>query len=386
MGTSVLPPACPRNHPATMGMVDIVKGVVFGLCLFASSTIGAAVMLAPSLLIMAVSRSAFHWWSGFVKTKWMHLVGFLLEYVGGVKIIFYGLSPTDHGTLNKPKLVMSNHRTRIDWMLLWMYFARCVPDFWRLHIVLKDELKRLPVFGWGMQYFRFIFLSRKWEKDQEEIKLLCRYYRRYNEYPAVLIFPEATDLHLKAIASSDSFAEKNGLSKFTYVLHPRATGTHFLLNELDDLDCVVDLTMGYKDKVQGVRPSEIGLFKGHFPKEVHVLTERVSLKEIPTDKDEFAKWLDDRFARKDALLREFYENGSAGFKGMQKVEEVSGNYAPVVLLWAVLASLTAAFLSTWTGLVFLVISAVVNGRAAGSLDRFVYREVIREEEKAKKRD
>lgn len=59
----------------------------------------------------------------------------------------------------EPALWLSNHRTRIDWMLLWSVALRA-GALSSLRIVLKAPLRSLPVFGWAMQHFVFIFLVR----------------------------------------------------------------------------------------------------------------------------------------------------------------------------------------------------------------------------------
>ncbi len=51
-----------------------------------------------------------------------------------------------------------------------------------LKIVLKAGLKRVPIFGWGMQHFYFLFLHRNWDADQLYVErlvshlLVCQNY------------------------------------------------------------------------------------------------------------------------------------------------------------------------------------------------------------------
>ena len=56
-------------------------------------------------------------------------------------------------------LWVSNHRTRIDWMLLWTVAWR-TRTLHQLRIVLKAPLRKLPIFGWAIQHFIFVFLVR----------------------------------------------------------------------------------------------------------------------------------------------------------------------------------------------------------------------------------
>ena len=57
-------------------------------------------------------------------------------------------------------LIICNHRTRIDWMFLWCLAVR-LRRADALLIALKRELAAAPAFGWAMQCFLFVFLSRR---------------------------------------------------------------------------------------------------------------------------------------------------------------------------------------------------------------------------------
>ena len=52
----------------------------------------------------------------------------------------------DGKKLEGPCLLIMNHRTRFDWMLLWCYLVR-MGDMKKFKIVLKDSLKSVPVMG-----------------------------------------------------------------------------------------------------------------------------------------------------------------------------------------------------------------------------------------------
>jgi lysocardiolipin and lysophospholipid acyltransferase len=91
----------------------------------------------------------------------------------------------------KPSLIILNHRTRLDWMFIWMLHSR-FQILKQLKIVLKAQLKHLLglgkffivfknnilfLLGWSMQHAAFLFLERDWEKDQERIKNTISYYK-----------------------------------------------------------------------------------------------------------------------------------------------------------------------------------------------------------------
>ncbi len=93
----------------------------------------------------------------------------------------------------KRSLIILNHRTRMDWMYIWMVHSR-FQILGQLKIVLKAQLKHLPglgkvllvlkiniyilfIIGWAMQHAAYLFLERVWEKDQEKIKNMISYYK-----------------------------------------------------------------------------------------------------------------------------------------------------------------------------------------------------------------
>ncbi|KAG5857933.1 hypothetical protein ANANG_G00024650 [Anguilla anguilla] len=124
-----------------------------------------------------------------------------------------------------------NHRTRLDWMFLWCCLLRC--SYLRLEkICLKAALKSVPGFGWAMQVASFIFIHRRWEDDRQHMENMLEYFCDIREPLQLLMFPEGTDLTDNTRARSDEFAQKNGLPKYEYVLHPRTTGFTFIVDTL----------------------------------------------------------------------------------------------------------------------------------------------------------
>ncbi|KAJ2473443.1 hypothetical protein GGI02_000854 [Coemansia sp. RSA 2322] len=249
-------------------------------------------------------------------------------------------------------MVISNHQTYFDWIIIWIlsYQERC--DGY-VKIILKDDLKNVPVFGWGMRMFDFIFLKRKWADDQQTF---TRHMRRIVEHddPAwLLIFPEGTVLCNKRIAISDKYAEKMGHKKPEHTLLPRANGTRFCLSQLRGrIPYVYDLTMGYEGLKKGDIPEdEYGLVsmygKRVYPREVHIHVKRYAVADIPEDEEGFTNWMNQVFVEKDTRMARFYELGRfphnhtedeaipAGEPVLQMTREAKDNNLP------------AEFLSMW---------------------------------------
>lgn len=78
----------------------------------------------------------------------------------------------------------------------------------------------------------YIFMTRCYERDQRILKHLLQYYKDSLANYQLLLFPEGTDQSSKAIELSNSFADKNGLSHYNFVLHPRTTGFNYILNNM----------------------------------------------------------------------------------------------------------------------------------------------------------
>lgn len=126
-----------------------------------------------------------------------------------------------------------------------------------LYIILKESLKYIPIIGTGMQFFSFIFLSRKWATDKPRFQhRLQKLNTRHNgpmsgEHELdpmwLLIFPEGTNLSSNGRESSARWAEKIGQPDLRHGLLPRSTGLFFCLQELKDtVEYVYDCTMAYE--------------------------------------------------------------------------------------------------------------------------------------------
>ena len=61
-----------------------------------------------------------------------------------------------------------------DWWFLFELMRR-LDRHGALKIILKDDQKHVPVLGWGMRGFGFIFLRRDWARDKYAwLSTVCR--------------------------------------------------------------------------------------------------------------------------------------------------------------------------------------------------------------------
>ncbi|EPQ30390.1 uncharacterized protein PFL1_01916 [Pseudozyma flocculosa PF-1] len=276
-----------------------------------------------------------------------------------------------HVDLPRKSVWMSNHQVYTDWLYLWClaYYSDLADS---ILIILKKSLKWVPFVGWGMQFFRFIFLARNWAADQgplaQQLEEVAAH--RIDETEAtkkllLLIFPEGTLVSPNTRPLSKKYADKMGYEDLENLLLPRSTGLFFCLRtlgrEVDDL-WLVDFTTGYPGIppagygqsyytlrsvfMQGVPPPAVHL---HFtmtrltaPKgttsfnpasvssistsdlDVPALGDLSSKDSSEAEKKAFDEWLRNRWMQKDELMRSFYRHGDFVQGAFDKVAKERG--------------------------------------------------------------
>lgn len=125
-----------------------------------------------------------------------------------------------------------------------------------IYIILKESLKWIPLLGQGMQFFSFIFMSRKWEADKPRLQHRLQMLNRRHKNPEgkeclnpmwLLIFPEGTNLSANTRKRSVAWAAKQGIPDMQHQLLPRSTGLMYCLQELSGtVDYVYDCTIAYE--------------------------------------------------------------------------------------------------------------------------------------------
>lgn len=145
---------------------------------------------------------------------------------------------------------MSNHQGYSDWIYVWiLFFYAGVSD--GLTIVLKKSLKVLPIGGWAMRLWGFIFLS-SWAEDRgstgEELIDTGKRATKHDRSMALLLYPEGTLVSALTRPKSKAYAEKMGIEDMKNLLIPRSTGLLYCLRTLStvvpDLS-LYDITLGY---------------------------------------------------------------------------------------------------------------------------------------------
>ncbi|KAF5377573.1 hypothetical protein D9615_005228 [Tricholomella constricta] len=266
----------------------------------------------------------------------------------------------NHTPLGCPHILVSNrHRgfticfvIYADWWYAWCltYFIGPQGVHRYVYITLKKSLQWVPIVGWGMQLFNFIFLARSWASDRvqlaSQLSSLGKCAEEEDNPLCFLLYPEGTLVSQNTRPVSKKFADKMGIADLTNVLLPRSTGLHYSLRSLapriPELK-LIDLTMMYP----GIPPMGYGqdyytlrsiFMNGIPPPRIHVhlkmfdvaadipigdMSTKPTLAssgvanghtaevEIPDqEKEVFETWLRELWQAKDDSMTRFYETGT----------------------------------------------------------------------------
>ena len=161
-----------------------------------------------------------------------------------------------------------------------------------------------------MSLCSMIFVERNWKSDQQRLSRAIDYLVDIGTPCHIVIFPEGTFFYPQAKKSSDEFAKKNGLKPYEYILHPRTTGSTYIINRLSKsgfIKAIYDVTLVYPNHDEGW---EIWSPFLKLPQEVHLHVKRIPISEVPNDIDELKIWIHSRWDEKEKLLRRFWTEKS----------------------------------------------------------------------------
>lgn len=144
----------------------ILLGITFLFMLFSGAAVFWFMMCIITVILLPIhSMKIIKFRKMLLKHLSEHFIDFaaaLLDLVCNINVFTYC---DDSHILNDAKdhrvgMVISNHRTRVDWMFSGWFYNSLLNNSENLIIVLKDDLRSVPLFGWAMQMLQFIFLTR----------------------------------------------------------------------------------------------------------------------------------------------------------------------------------------------------------------------------------
>jgi len=292
-------------------LINSIKVLFFYSLTLIAAFFGLIFLQTPAIPLIFFNRRLYFRWCSSAMGYYLLMTTCLLEDLLGIEIVVTGDDLTKD---QKRSLIILNHRTRLDWMFIWMMHSR-FRILEQLKIVLKADLKHIPGPGWAMQHAGFLFLDRVWEKDQATIKNLIGYYKSCQSALSVLIFPEGTNFSDETKQKSNDYAAKQSHfnQAYDYCLHPRLNGFTYLFNTMRSdgiLDAIDDVTIGYEGNLP---ETELDLVKGQIPKSVHFHVKRYDVNDLPTNEKEIGEWLQTRWNEKEKNLKKFYEHEQSAF-------------------------------------------------------------------------
>ncbi|EFO14920.1 hypothetical protein LOAG_13595 [Loa loa] len=236
-------------------------------------------------------------------------------------------------------------------VVFWIALIRIDP--WLLtsqKISLKAAVRHLPGAGWAMASNAYLFLTRRFEKDQAHIEEMIEYYANSRHAYQLLLFPEGTDKDYRATEKSRQFALKQGLVHYSYVLHPRTTGFTIMLRKMRQvgyIKTIYDVTVAYADTIV---QSEFELvINGSCPKNIHFHVSKVDIDSLPENDDELtAQWLINRWKLKETKLAQFYHSDDVQHRAFK----INSNYDEVFTLT------TKSFMIYGAVVIFWIITSI----------------------------
>lgn len=353
MGSSASAEEHPLGAPKHGGAMQALRTIGFGIyfvgsCLFIH---GAQLLGAP---LYFVNRDWFYAWMALTKQYFGLLVTTMTQWwsptvirISGDKsmagLIKQGADGMLRMELGERVVLMANHQIYTDWLYLWwISYTNSPPMHGHVYIILKESLKYAPIIGPAMMFYGFIFMARKWAKDQQRMRYRLQKLSTRHAGPMsgthgsgqldpmwLLIFPEGTNTSANTRSQSKKFSEKAGIPDMRHLLLPRATGLQFCLQELKGtVDYLYDCTIGYEGIPAGQYGQDIFTlrsvyFQGRPPKSVNMHWRRYTISSLPLDdKDAMYDWVLQRWREKDELMEQFIRTGK--FPADAEAVEIEG--------------------------------------------------------------
>ncbi|HNP64715.1 MAG TPA: acyltransferase [Woeseiaceae bacterium] len=228
-------------------LIRNIRGVLF----FTGLTVNTVVWFVPILVLAVLKlvlpvpalRRAITRWLMAIGENWISINTFILRNAGNVEWESRGL---ENLRRDGWYLVVANHQTWVDIVILQAIFNRRVPF---LKFFIKQELIWFPLLGiawWAldmpfMKRYSPSFLSRNPHMKGKDLETTRRACEKFRDTPtSVLNFIEGT-----------RFSEQKRLSRkspYRYLLQPRAGGLAMALSSMGELfTALLDVTLVYPE-------------------------------------------------------------------------------------------------------------------------------------------
>ncbi|KXS10079.1 hypothetical protein M427DRAFT_191363 [Gonapodya prolifera JEL478] len=257
-------------------------------------------------------------WSSFAAGVIWYLISSTFEKIHGMPITYSGDELPD----GESAIFLPNHQGFSDFNLVNFVALRhkMLPN---CKYFIKDSIKWMPFFGWGMYMMGMIFLKRNWDKDQGHVKSTFQFIKN-NRIPVWLVsYLEGTRITPQKKEESQAFAKQRGLPVLENVLIPRTKGFIATVQELrgSHVTAVYDAVFAYRYKKTTLTkiPSLTRIYSGPLAPdyEVHVHVRRFPISSLPNDEAGLNKWVMERWMEKDKVLHRLNKSWTDGMEGLK---------------------------------------------------------------------
>ncbi|CAO2837346.1 unnamed protein product [Amaranthus hypochondriacus] len=299
-----------------MDLPAILVIIPVGLIFLLSGLIVNLIQAIFYVLVRPISKNMYRRFNKvFVELLWLEPV-WLFDWWGGVKVELHTDSETFNLMGKEHALLISNHRSDIDWLIGWVLAQRsgCLGC---TMAIMKNVLRYLPVMGWSMWFSEYVFVKRNWAKDQSTLK---SGYEKLKDFPVpfwLALFVEGTRFTEPKLLDAQKYAISKGLDAPKNVLLPRTKGFIQAVQNLRPfVPAIYDVTLAVaRDKPP---PSMLTILKGK-SSTVKVHIKRHLMHDLPEKSDDISQWCKNVFVAKDAFLENYFSGGSFGKEEMQDI-------------------------------------------------------------------
>lgn len=182
--------------------------------------------------------------------------------------------------------------------------------------MLKEGVKKIPIYGTMLDKLGFIWLKRDWALDKEQIARKVKKLVDDGQPLWLVLFPEGITMNTKSKEKSQEFSVKESRPLLNHTLLPRSRGLEAVLENIKDTNPeIIDVTMGfesysgevptwemgYERNVDHLIPNAKKLFSG-MSGDVVMSVEKFTYKDILESPLGVQGWLDERWKLKDEFL------------------------------------------------------------------------------------
>jgi len=255
------------------------------------------------ILPFRAARNFFDVILNFLSYTWIYCINW---FIGAIKTVEYDVTGLEKLKRNEWYIVVSNHQTMIDIIVLQKIFHGRIPF---LKYFMKQELIWVPILGlawWALDYpfmkrYSSELLKRKPHLRGKDVEATRRACAKFKDRPAsIMNFVEGT-----RFSRAKQAAQK---SPYRHLLKPRSGGVSYVLSMMgENMRNLIDVTIVYPNGVEDAWR--------FFCSRISRILVRIEVLPIDPDlrgknpddqeyRNRFNRWLNDLWKKKDCTIEQ----------------------------------------------------------------------------------